>query len=277
MGSSLKSVVLAIAYREFIFFKRFFSEYFLLWVIPLIFSLGIVFLPTTIASRAAVLRRFSTVVGGSFSFTELLTYALCMSAIMSLVIAIVSDVFQTLHQEYRVLGAMVMVLESTSVTTYALATAFVRSLIMGVLSTLYLVAVLPLINGINGLITYATLLPPIIISSIALGLYSVAIAIPLTFYVRLDRPWTVANTLAPALLAGAGLYIPIKLVPIVLRAIAYTAPVPQLCTTVRVVTLLNEPTQLPWLMALVVALATIYSLVTTYLGRFSDSIARRGG
>ncbi len=274
---SLKSVILAIAYREYIFFKRFFSEYVVSWVIPLLFALAIVFLPTTIASSTAVTRRFSTVLGSGYSLQDILIYSICMSAVMSIVISIVSDLVQTLYHEYRTLGIMNVILESTSLTTYVTASAIVRSLMMGLLSTLYLIAVLPLIAGLKGLITYLILLPALLVSSLALGLYSMVLALPLTFYLRIDRPWTVTNTLAPALLAGAGLYIPIKLVPLILKVIAYTAPVPQMCEVVKVIALKGFSQSLLPIMAVITALATAYSAVITYLGKLSDVHARRGG
>ena len=273
----LKSVILAIAYREYIFFKRFFSEYVVSWVIPLLFALAIVFLPTTVASSTAVTRRFSTVLGGGYSFEDILIYSICMSAVMSIVMSIVNDLVQTLYHEYRTIGIMNVILESTSLITYVAASAIVRSLMMGLLSTLYLVAVLPLVAGVKGLITYLILLPALLISSVALGLYSMVLALPLTFYLRIDRPWTVTNILSPALLAGAGLYIPIKLVPLVLKAIAYTAPVPQMCEVVKVIALKGFPQELLPIMAVVTALATAYSAVITYLGKLSDVRARRGG
>ncbi len=273
----LKSVILAIAYREYIFFKRFFSEYVVSWVIPLLFALAIVFLPTTIASRGAVVRRFATVLGSGYSFQDILIYSLCMSAVMSLVISIVSDLAQTLYHEYRTLGIMNVILESTSLTTYVVASAIVRSLMIGYLSTLYLIVVLPLVAGLKGLMTYLILLPALLISSLALGLYSMVLALPLTFHLRIDRPWTVTNTLAPALLAGAGLYIPIKLVPLILKVIAYSAPVPQMCEVVKVIALKGFPQELLPVMAVITALATVYSVVITYLGRVSDVRARRGG
>ncbi len=274
---SLKSVILAIAYREYIFFKRFFSEYVVSWVIPLLFALAIVFLPTTIASSTAVTRRFSTVLGSGYSLQDILIYSICMSAVMSIVISIISDLVQTLYHEYRTLGIMNVILESTSLTTYVTASAIVRSLMMGLLSTLYLIAVLPLIAGLKGLITYLILLPALLVSSLALGLYSMVLALPLTFYLRIDRPWTVTNTLAPALLAGAGLYIPIKLVPLILKVIAYTAPVPQMCEVVKVIALKGFSQSLLPIMAVITALATAYSAVITYLGKLSDVHARRGG
>lgn len=273
----LKSVILAIAYREYIFFKRFFSEYVVSWVIPLLFALAIVFLPTTIASKGAVIRKFSTVLGSGYSFQDILIYSLCMSAVMSIVISIVSDLVETLYHEYRTLGIMNVILETTSLTTYVAASAIVRSLMMGLLSTLYLVAVLPLVAGLKGLITYLILLPAILASSLALGLYSMVLALPLTFYLRIDRPWTVTHILAPALLAGAGLYIPIKLVPLVLKVIAYTSPVPQMCEAIKVIALKGFSQSLLPIMVVITALATAYSAVITYLGKLSDVHARRGG
>ncbi len=275
MGFS--SLVLAILYREFAFFKRLFSEYFVVWFIPLLFSLAVVFLPTTIFERSAVVSRISYILGVEMSFSEILLYSFAVSAIMSLTITIVNDVIQSLYHEKSTTGVLQLILETTSLRTYIASLSVVKPVLVTILSTLYLAVVLPLVGGFKGLILYAVLLPSLIISGIALGLYSMAIGIVLTFYTRISRPWTIPNTLTPALLAGSGLYIPIHLVPIVIRYIAYTAPIPQECEVIRVLATRGFVPELLLPITMITVLIAIYIAITSPLAHIADRGARHGG
>jgi len=170
-----------------------------------------------------------------------------------------------------------MVLEATSLKRYLIALSIVKPPIITILSTIYLAIILPLATGLNGLIAYLILLPSVIVSGIALSMYALIIAIPITFYIRMSRPWVIPNTLIPALLAGSGLYIPIYLVPIVIRFIAYTAPIPHECEIIRIVALKGFSPQLFIPITMITILTMVYLSITSPLTYVSDRYVRRGG
>ena len=273
----LKSVILAILYRDLAFFKRWISEYLVLWMIPMIFSLAVVFLPATLFESSAVVQRVSSVLGAKLSLRDVLLYAITQSALISLTAVIMEETINTLYQEKNFVGVLATVLESVSLRTYLACQALVKPVVLSITSTLYLAVVLPLIGGLDGLVLYIYILPALIVTGIALGFYGLIIAIPLTFYTKISRPWTITNTLIPALLAGSGLYIPLKFVPIVLRALAYTAPLPHTCEVLRVIALKGFSSQLATPMFLITILLAIYVSIDTWLTNLSDRYVRSSG
>ncbi len=274
---SLLSIFMAVLYREIVWFKRFISEYAVMWIIPLLFSFGVVFLPATMSGIDVVCRRMGELFGTELSLRDALVLSVSLSSVISLVAVIVNDTVQTVYNEAKVIGVLQTILEATSMRSYYLAIALVRTPFMALASTLYLAPTLTLIAGLEGFVTYLLLLVPLILSSFALAFYSLAIALPITFYTNISRPWIVPNTLVPALLAGSGLYIPVTLVPMVLRAIAYTSPVPLLCQALQVVVLYGYPSRMVQIALVITILLTVYLSISQGIAYLSDAKARRGG
>jgi len=273
----LRSIAMAIVYRDVAFFKRWFSEYFVLWTIPMVFSLGVVLLPSTISSIDAVINRFNDIMGVSVDITSLILYAFTVSAIMSLTLVVVDETVNTLYQERHLVGVLQTVLESTNLRTYLLCQALVKPLILALTSTMYLAILLPLIAGTEGLITYAYVLPTFVVSGIALGLYALVIAIPITFYIQMKRPWIIANLLVPSLLAGSGLYIPMRLAPEILRLIAQTTVLPYECELLRIMLLQGLGPNVIRFLAIITALLAFYTSVDTWLTLTADKHSRNVG
>ncbi len=273
----LRSVIVALVYREVTLFKRLFSEYLMIWFIPLLFSLAVVFLPTTMFKGEEVIKRVSYVLGTELDFNHVIMYSLAISSIMSLTLVIIDDAVNTLYHEKNTTGVLQMILETTSLKTYLIALALVKPPLLTLLSTMYLAIALPLAGGFEGLTLYLTLLPSLLISSIALGMYALIISILVSFRIRISRPWTISNTLIPALLAGSGLYIPLKLVPLFLRIIAYTAPIPQECEIIRILAFKGLSVEILIPITSMVILMAIYLSINTPMAHLTDLSVRRGG
>ncbi len=274
---SFISIAKAVLYRETVWIRRFLPEYVVLWTISLLFSASVVFLPATLSDISTVCRRFSELVGHSLALEDALALSICVSSIIALVASIVNDIVQTMYNEARVIGVLNTILETTSIARYTTASTLVRSVITSILSTLYLAPSLALVKGLDGLALYLYMAPALIVSGIAIAFYSLTIGVVLTFYSRISRPWTVTNTLVPALLAGSGLYIPITLVPIALRAFAYTSPVPLANEVAKTIALVGYTPRLALTMLIITALTCLYLSISTTVSLRTDKAIRRGG
>ncbi len=266
----------AVAYREVVWFRRFFAENVIMWLLPLLFGLAIVFLPQTVSRPEEVYRKVSMVLGRRVGFEDMILYALSLSALIGLVAACIEETIQVVFNEAKRIGVLQTVLETMSLGSYYAGCVLVKPFFVGVNTTLYLALVLPLVAGVRGLLTYLTLLPIFIACSYALILYSLPIALAITYFARLSRPWVVSNLLTPTLLAGSGLYIPLKLVPWLLRVVAETSPVPETCEALRALILWGSSANLLPLVVSVVCLAVVYTMVTSLLSHVSDQRARVG-
>lgn len=270
------NILRALTYREIVWFKRFASDYIVSWILPLAFSLGVVFLPATISDINTVVGRMSSMFDYQMDLKTAYILALSVTGIVNIVAITVNDVIQTIFSEFRFMEVGWMILETTSITRYGIANAIVRPAIMTPLTTLYLAPILAYLDGLNGLTTFAILEVAFEVTAIALGFYATVIALVLTFYTRISRPWTIANVLAPAILAGAGVYIPVSLVPAVLRLFAYTTPVPESCEIVYLIALRGVPGELIWFMAIASFAMTLYVAVSGLLSKSVDIRVRRG-
>jgi len=273
----LRSVIVALVYREVTLFKRHFSEYLIIWFIPSLLSLAVVLLPMTMFKGEEVIRRVNYVLGAELDFNHVIMYSLAISSIISLTLVIIDDAVNTLYHEKNTTGVLQMILETTSLKTYLIALALVKPPLLTLLSTMYLAIALPLAGGFEGLTLYLTLLPSLLISSTALGMYALIISILVSFRIRISRPWTISNTLIPALLAGSGLYIPLKLVPLFLRIFAYTAPIPQECEIIRILAFKGLSVEILIPITLMVMLMAIYLSINTPMAHLTDLSVRRGG
>ncbi|MEM1525978.1 MAG: hypothetical protein QW775_01820 [Ignisphaera sp.] len=274
---TFRSIILAILYRDIALFRRWFSEYVVLWTLPLVFSIGAFFLPATLFEVEAVVSRFSNIIGVELDLVDIILYAVTISAIMSMTLLIVDETINTLYQERKLVGSLQMVLEATNLRTYLLCQALIRPVILVIASTMYLPIALFLIAKVKGLIVFAYVFPLLLISGVALGLYSLLIAIPITFYVEIDRPWIIASLLMPALLAGSGIHIPIRLIPLGIKLIAYTSPLPYECEILRIMLLrgLNPDILLPTTV-ITIALA-VYMSINVWFTMKTDRYSRKIG
>jgi len=229
----LIDAIKAVSYREVVWIRRYISDYIVIWIMPSFFALSMIFLPSIIGNMSETLNRFSMIVGIPLDLRKALVVSFSISGIMAVTGVVINDVIGTLFSEIKIMDVTPIILESVSMKNYLIATSIVRPIIMSFASTLYIAIALTLIDGINGFLTYLFLEIAIIISSIVLGLYSMIFAIILVFFSNIRRPWTIANSLAPAVLAGSGLYIPISMVPLILRIFAYTTPLPEVNSIIK--------------------------------------------
>ncbi len=273
------SIVLAIVYRELALFRRNFSEFLAIWLIPIVFSLSIIFLPMSVFSSEAVIHRIEYILETPkrLSLKDVLVYIFTLSAIISLVVAVINDIVQSIHQERHGLEVLQTVLESSSLKSYIIVSSIIKSILVGFLSTIYLAITLCIVMGFNGVLLYIVLALPLMVSAIALGLYSTIIAIPITFYIRVDRPWTIANTLVPALLVGSGLYIPLYLVPLIIKLLAYSSPIPELCELMRLLVFTYLSPKVYLFMVLISMLLLLYLLVTHMFMHITELRVKRYG
>jgi len=272
------AAVRAVAYRELIWFRRFIGEYIVAWIAPLVFTMAAILLPAAISGTSMVSEKLSSILGVKVSFHDAIVYGIALSAILSLVAAVVNDIIQAIAGEVKFVGVMDTILEAIGLRSYLTAVALVRPLALTILSTLYLAPVLSIVlEPLKGLILYAMLLPGLVLSGIALGGFALAIGVVVAFYTRISRPWIVPNTLVPALLAGSGIYVPLSMVPLVLRVIALASPVPEACELVKLVSLTGASPELASYMAIIAFLYTIYISVSSILSRSSEWRLRRGG
>ncbi len=272
----LGRAIAAVGYREVVWFRRFVADYVVAWLLPLIFGLSIVFLPASVGGVQRVLHRMGEVLGRSIGLREALAYGVALSSVISVVGAVIGDVVQTLINEVKVAGVIDSILLSVDLGSYATAVAIVRSATLCILTTLYLPIALVATLGVKGLAIYLAMLGALEVSSVALGCFATLIALPIAFFTNVSRPWAIGSILVPAILAGAGLYVPLSFVPAVLRAIASITPVPELCTLIRVLVVWGWRPEVLISAALMCALLAIYLAASTYLSRACGHRVRRG-
>ncbi|MDK6029231.1 hypothetical protein QPL79_07625 [Ignisphaera sp. 4213-co] len=269
-------VLNALTYREVAWFRRFFADYVISWIFPLALSVGVIFLPASISGVNTVLSRMSNLFNYQMDLKTAYSLALALTGIVNVVAIVINDVIQTMFAEFRFMEVGWMILETTGLVKYTIANAIIRPAIMTPLATLFLAPLLLYLNGFSGLVTFALLELVFIATSIALGFYSTIVAIPLTFHTKISRPWTIANTLAPAILAGTGVYIPVNLVPAILRFFAYSTPVPRSCEIVYLISLRGFPSEITLFLVFITFLTSLYLAVSGILSKNADARVRKG-
>jgi len=267
--------VKAVAYREAVWFRRFLADYAIAWIMPLLFALGMIFLPASVSGLSNVVSRLSAFVGKHLTLEQAIVFSVCLSSVVTVVAVVVGDMSQTIISEVKILGALDTILMSTSVTTYFAAVAVVRPLILTLASTLYLLPPLAMVEGLHGLVIYVQCLAALLISGIALGLYTTALSLPIAFFTGVSRPWILANLLVPAILAGTGIYIPITMVPTVLRLLALTSPSIEMCRTLQIVAVYSSLSRAVDALGAIAALLAIYVAIACGVGKACDVGARR--
>jgi ABC-2 type transport system permease protein len=270
------NVAKAIVYREFAWFKRFLSDYVVLWILPLLFSLGAVFLPASLSSPTAVVKNMGMLYGIEMDLKTAYSIALMFTGVINVVAVTISDVMQTLFAEFRFMEVGIMILEATRFAKYIIINAVLRPLIMTPLVTAYMAPLLLYLNGVEGLLEFLIVEAILMLTSVALGLYSTIFAVPLIFHTNVSRPWTITSVLTPAILAGAGTYIPIELVPQVLRLVALTTPVPETCKALYTVASKGFPQALSTFGAILTFSTVLYIAVSGLLSKRAEVKVRRG-
>ncbi len=265
----------AVSYREVVWIKRYISEYIVVWIMPSFFALSMIFLPSVIGNLAETINRFSIIVGIPLDLRRALIVSFSISGIMAVTGVVINDVINTLFSEIKIMDVTPVILESVSMKNYLIATSIVRPIIMSFASTLYIAIALTAIDGVNGLLTYLFLEIAIIISSITLGLYSMIFAIILVFFSNIRRPWTVSNSLAPAILAGSGLYIPISMVPNILRIFSYTTPLPEINIIVKALATIGISSRLLTSFIIITILFVLYISLIRVMSHHVDIGVRR--
>lgn len=268
--------VLAIAYREIVWFKRFISEFVSTWFISVFFALAVIGLPATVSGLTPTLSRFSSVLGIEVTFLDAITMVIALSSVINVVAGVVGDVLQTLYFEFRSEEVIYTILLTTGMGRYVLATAIVRPLFISVLSTFYMLISLVLLHGLSGLALYVTLLPSLMISSIGMGFFAAAVAVLMYYYGGVKRPWIVTNLFVPAVISGSGVFIPIKLVPWYLRFIAQLTPIPYTAEAVRIYVITRGFEVFWWLLQVVAVFYSVYYVLLFSVTKISDRKVRRG-
>lgn len=225
--------IVALAYREAVWFKRFIGEIALTWIFPLFFAIAVIGLPAAVSGVDVVLSKFGSLAGFHVTFREAMLAVIASSSVLNVVAVVVGDVMHTLYFELRTEETVNTVIVATTIRRYATATAIVRSLIMTSMSTPYLLVAFTAFQGLGGLALYALVMVPLLLSSACLGFLSVSIALLSYYYAGVRRPWAVTGLLIPAILAGSGVFVPLELVPRYLRLFAQVTPVPYTAEAVR--------------------------------------------
>lgn len=265
----------ALLYRELIWFKRFLADYIVSWVLPSAISFMIIYLPITISDVSVVVDKFSNVVGVRLDITSVIIVSLVMSSVIPVVSVVINDVIQTLFSEFKFLEVSSTILEVTTIRGYLLANALVRPTLMTFFVTMYLIPTLTAVLGVHGLVVYVYIELALQLTSIVLGLYAALFAVLITFYTNISRPWSIANSIPPAILAGSGIYVQSYSIPFILKLFAQTTPVPQVVELIQVIALGMSVPNVVHFLAVVAALLSLYLTLTGFMGIKADIKVRK--
>lgn len=270
--------IVALTYREVVWFRRFIGEFALTWIFPLLFALAVIGLPAAVSGFDVVLAKFGSLMGFHVTLREAMLAVIASSSVLNVVAVVVGDVMHTLYFEFRTEETVNTVIMATTIRRYATATAIVRSLTMTSMSTPYLLVAFTFLRGLEGLTLYALIMVPLLLSAVCLGLLSVSIALVSYYYAGVRRPWAITGLLTPAILAGSGVFVPLELVPRYLRFLAQATPVPYTAEAVRSVVFATAGLleHLKPYMPVVVAFYTAYYVLTFSVTRVSERKVRSG-
>lgn len=269
--------VVALVYRELVWFKRFIGEYLFMWLLPFFFVFAIIGLPASISGLDPTISRFSRVLGVEVSLLDVVIAMIALSSVVNVVAGVVADILQILYFEFRSEETVSTVLVTVGIRRYILATAFTRPLFITVLSTLYVLVSFTLLQGFSGVLLYVILLPILVVSAIVMGLFSTPVAVFMYYYGGVRRPWIVTNLLVPAVISGAGIFVPVELVPWYLRLVSQVTPIPQVAEAIRLVTVIRSFEVFRELAVVVTVFYAIYCTLVLFTARVSDIKIRQGG
>ncbi len=265
----------ALLYRELIWFKRFLADYIVSWVLPSAISFMIIYLPVTISDVNVVIDKFSSIVGVRLDITSVIIVTLIMSSLIPVVSVVINDIIQTLFSEFKFLEVSSTILETTTIRRYLLANALVRPILMTFFVTMYLIPALTAVLGLHGLVVYIYIELALQLTSMVLGLYAALFAMLITFYTNISRPWSIANSIPPAILAGSGIYLQAYSIPPILRLFAQTTPVPQAVELIQVIALGMSAPNITHFLAVTAVLLSTYLTLTGFMGVKTDIKVRK--
>ncbi len=275
----MSSLLRAVLYREVLMIKKNVGEYVVLQFLSLFFAMaimGVAYSTSYVASRNLFLEKFSQIFGISskVSFTTVLLSLIVLSGLVSVVADVVGTVSQIVIYESNLAEVIYIITQCTSLSKYYAAYALVAGTVSILVSTVYVPICLACLSGLKGILTYLYVLPIYIICGISLAYYTLCLSIPMAYIMRTRRHWVMSQTLVPALIAGSGIFIPVNLVPIFLRIIAYTSPLPEICTVLQKI-LLKNSIMVPMIILFTI-LMSIYVFISLTLAYKAESIVRRG-
>lgn len=276
MKNSLFRGILALAYRETVWLRRYIGEYVVLWLVPLFFVFAIIGLPASISGLETTIDRLGKTLGAEISLLDALSLIIALSSVVNLVSGVVADVTQILYFEFRSEETVSTILLTVGIKRYLVVTSITRPVILVVYSTIYVPLSLTILQGLSGLKLYLMLIPLMAISAVCVGFLSTAIAVFMYHYGGVKRPWVVSGLLVPILISGSGVFIPVELTPWYLRLIAQVTPSPYAAETIRLLVLARGFEVYKWFLAVVTVLFTMYSSLTVYASKVSDKKFRTG-
>ncbi len=273
---SFISILRAVIYRELRFLKRMIPEYISLSFLSTLFAMSIIGIALSVSGFNGLISKFSQIfnISGKISFTDIIAAIIAFSGLLSLTTDCVGSISQVIIYEANVVEVLHLIAQSTYLYLYYMAFGLVYGLFSGIVSTLYILILLLMTIGIYGAYVYLILLPIYVITGIALSYYTILITLPLTYIVKMRRYWTISQVLVPILIAGAGVFIPVNLVPLFIRVISYTSPLPEVCMILQQMFL--KISQSPTMFMILVLIFMIYVGLATYISYKTEKLVRSG-
>ncbi|NPA70621.1 MAG: hypothetical protein GXO26_07405 [Crenarchaeota archaeon] len=270
------NVLRAIIYREIRFLKRMIPEYISLSFLSTLFAMSIIGIALSVSGFNGLVSKFSQIfnISGKITFTDIVAAVIAFSGILSLTTDCVGSVSQVIIYEANMIEVLHIIAQSTYLYLYYMAFGLVYGAVSGIVSTLYILILLLMTLGIYGAYIYLILIPIYVITGIALSYYTITITLPLTYIVKMRRYWTISQVLVPILIAGAGVFIPVNLVPLFMRVIAYTSPLPEVCMILQQMFL--KISQSPTMLLMLMLIFMIYVGLATYISYKTERLVRRG-
>ncbi|NPB00670.1 MAG: hypothetical protein GXO10_04785 [Crenarchaeota archaeon] len=273
---SIVSVIRAVIYREIRFLKNMIPEYISLSFLSTFFALSIIGIALSVSGYNGLISKFSQIfnISGKISFTDIIAAVIAFSGILSLTTDCVGSVSQVIIYEANVVDVLHIIAQSTYLYFYYMAFGLIYGIISGIISTLYVLILLLMTLGVYGAYVYLILIPIYVITGISLSYYTIVITLPLTYIVKMRRYWTISQVLVPILIAGAGVFIPVNLVPLFMRVISYTSPLPEVCMVLQDIFLKVSHSPIMFIMLMLIFM--IYVGISTYISYKTEKIIRRG-
>lgn len=277
MKSPLGRALVALAYRETVWLKRYIGEYLFMWLLPLFFAFAVIGLPASLSGMEVAINKFSNSMGLELTLYDVVSVIVALSSVINLTSGIVADITQTLYFEFRFQETVSTILVTVGVKRFLVATAIARSIFIAIYSTLYVPVTLTLLHGFSGLMLYFLLVPLMMLSAVCVGFLSTSLAVFMYYYAGVRRPWVVSGLLVPVLLSGSGVFIPAEITPWYLRLVAQLTPTPYTSEAIRLLAIARGFRAYQWFLVVITALFTAYSILVIFAAKVSDRRFRRGG
>ncbi len=273
---SVVNIFRAVIYRELKFLRRMMPEYMFLSFQSILFALSIIGIAMSVSGISGLVSKFSQIfnISGKISLTDIIAAVIAFSGVLSLTADCVGSISQVIIYEANVVDILHLIAQSTYLYLYYMIYALIYGLLSGLVSTLYVLILLVMTLGVYGAYIYLMLIPVYIVTGIALSYYTLIVTLPLTYIVKMRRYWTISQVLVPVLIAGSGVFIPVSLVPLFLRVISYTSPLPEICTILQ--EMLLKAIQTPTIFVIFVAIFVAYIALSAYVSYKTEKLVRRG-